>query len=133
MDITRDRTQPTLELEGVWFRFDATTRLRIASLNSPEYQKQNTEGIEELRRQAEGKDIKKEVARKHIRDTYSKTILLGWEGVTDDGKDVKYTPELGSKLLDTHPDVWEFVCEKSATHANFREKRTEEAKAALGE
>lgn len=74
-------------------------------------------------------DSAEQLSRKIQVEVMANHVLLGWEGVTIDGSQVDYTPELGIKYLGDprFSDLFQFVENFSLHRANFRERAEAEA------
>lgn len=69
--------------------------------------------------------------REIMMEVYARTILVGWTGLTDDGKDVPYSPEKAKELLAV-PDFLRVVQDFAQTQENFRRQAVDGATEALG-
>ncbi len=75
--------------------------------------------------------LTEEKEREIMMEVYSKTILVGWSGLTDNGKEVPYSPEKAKELLAV-PDFLRVVQDFAQTQENFRRASIEGATDALG-
>lgn len=63
------------------------------------------------------------LADKIMAEVFAETIILGWDGVTDEkGKALPFTRENCIKLLIDLPDLLQDIQVQASTAANFREK-----------
>lgn len=101
MDITKLKTNTTKEAEGVWVDCAEGLRLKVARTNNPTYRKylvKNSRGL--------NSDALFEVTRRGI----SKYVLLGWQNLQEDGKDVPFSSEKAEQLFKDVPDFLDLVC-----------------------
>jgi len=114
------RVDPELTEEGRWVDYELGIRLRIARHNNSRYQayfmklmrdnpevQEDTESFSNLLKVAVGR-----------------TILRDWEGVEDDaGKKLKYTDEVGEKIITdpAYQDLYQFVLSESQATLAYRE------------
>ena len=131
MELKQLQTDPALEQDGAWLDFDAETSFLIGSPNSRRYKEAFRREREELRKRTRF-PTDEEAEALNIR-VYARTIVLGWKGMTNDGKPFDYTPENAELVLKTCPSVRDFVFLSASNIENFRRQLTEEAKATLGE
>ena len=104
-----------------WFDFDKDTKIELAGIDTPEYQI----ALERMRRRLRNNDAKFEegsvgvvAGEKTEHENHcmllSHFILKDWEGAQDEeGNPLKYTPNIGAKMLEGDVDFFIF-CLKSA-------------------
>jgi hypothetical protein len=88
MNLNSFKTSATAEQEGVWVEFDGA-RFLIARLNNSKH----AAGFAQLLRPFRGAKIPEDKQRELMIESMADHILLGWEGVTNDGKPFPYTRE----------------------------------------
>lgn len=119
---------PTASEEGTWANF-LGGRFLIARHNCEKANQLRAKlTLENWDKISAGDEAAEELAREITARVTAETILLGWEGVTKDGKAVEYTPELGYQyLIDPRfRDLSQFIENYSLNRANYREKAERE-------
>ena len=97
--------------DGVWHRIDEETQIKVAKARNENFKKRayelfNENKIEMFSRTGKFTDLDE---RKLMSQLIAETILLDWRGVKDqDGKEVKYTPEIGAQVL-ANPEMGDFL------------------------
>lgn len=117
--------QKDKQKEGVWVEFDSTTSFKIAYLNNPNYLK-TRERLEKTHGRGPKRKMDDETSKWVTSKAIAETVLLDWKGVASDGKEVEYTPEIGTQALEDNPDLLVFVIEYAAEIDNYRKEETEE-------
>lgn len=119
-------TDKDAEQEGVWIEFGSDgARVLIARQGNPRYQ----ETIRRLRRpyaNFRAGQIPEAIALEIFRKVTAETVLLGWEGITLDGKPLPYSYDNALKLITDYPDFHEMVTTASSNLANFQIEVDEE-------
>lgn len=103
MDINKLRVNTELSVDGTWVKHGDTEFL-IASLSGHKYLDAMSKHKASL---AGGKTLDELEAKIALGAILSETILLGWKGLTENGKEVKYTKSKAKHYL-TDPDYNEF-------------------------
>lgn len=97
--------------DGVWHRIDEETQIKVAKARNENFKKRafelfNENKIELFSKTGKFTDLDE---RKLMSQLIAETILLDWRGVKDqDGKEVKYTPEIGAQVL-ANPEMGDFL------------------------
>ena len=94
MDIFSDfKTDEKAEKEGKWFHL-GDARLKIASVNTGKYTQEilTNQGKEYHKMSVEQKT-------KLVAEALAKHVLVDWEGVTENGKEVPYSVEKATQYL----------------------------------
>lgn len=121
MELNKFRIDSGKSEKGVWVDVD-DGRLLIARMFNPQWSKT----IKELTEQHRGVDGKKELSdeenAKIINQTMSETILLGWEGLTFNGKEYPYSKENCLELLSNKEftEFREYVWKMASDIENYR-------------
>lgn len=123
-------TNKSAEKDGVWIDYLDGSKLKIARIGNQGYKafmttkyKQNRMAIDRNDRGAD------EIAEKIQLEALANHILVDWKGIEFDGKDQKYTPEFGLKVLkeiaDFRKDVENYASDstlyRDATHADDKD------------
>lgn len=102
-------TDPVLVEEGAWFDIGDSARLKIARAGNRRY-------LEQLRAQTRGKE--RRIARGLLSEDEALDIYVGalagavlvdWEGLTEHGEALAYTPEKAEALLREMPTFRKLV------------------------
>ena len=126
MDLRQLRTDPVKEDDGVWVSLDPTTRIKIARMYNPAFSRYLNELKSEASRAKRNMD---EDARGDIlARAMARHILVGWEGLTDDGEEFPDSEENALQLLNdiTLRDFREVVLAEANNYANFALQAEEE-------
>lgn len=118
---------PKKSVEGVWFDFDETTRVLVARSNNAKFQGAMRKKLAPHKIAIRTGTLSEVMAKKIMTEVMAETILLGWEGITENGVPVSYTPEVAAKYLGD-PDLDDFraaVIGFSEEAASFREQQLE--------
>lgn len=97
--------------DGVWHRIDEETQIKVAKARNENFKKRafelfNENKIELFSKTGKFTDLDE---RKLMSQLIAETILIDWKGVKDqDGKEVKYTPEIGAQVL-ANPEMGDFL------------------------
>lgn len=126
MDMNVFKTNTSSEVTGVWHQL-GDGRIKIARYNNPVYQKTirrlttphanliNT-GSEEGMAKVEEITL----------EAMAEAILVGWEDLTDEGRDLEYSKENAAMLLKKYPDFREWLSQKAMTARYYRDEYLEE-------
>ena len=128
MDLNSVQLDLDKEKEGVWVDIDATTRLCIARMYNPKFnklfEKLAAPYKNAVKRGMLGDDKANELMNKAI----SKTILIDWEGLTSDGKPLKYSPDTAFDILNDKRYVTfrQMILDVAEDEAVYRAEEIEE-------
>ena len=99
---------------------------RAGSSNSA-YTKLLAAKVKPFRFQIQSGTIDADVIRKVMAEVFAKTVIVGWEGVTDrKGKKLEFTHENCVKVLTDLPDMFEDIQDQADKLSNFRKEENEE-------
>ena len=112
-DLKKDfGTDPKKELEGEWVDLDSEgSRLLIARVGNPNFKKAYSKIPRAIQRRLDEEPDGTDTTRPYLVGVIVKTILLGWEGIADEGEEIMYTEETAKKQLLKYPDFLTFVIE----------------------
>lgn len=128
MDLGKIKVDNKAAEEGVWFKIDDKTRLLIARMGNAAF---NTK-LENIASKNQTSIYRGEKNRKEqealAKEACAGTILLGWEHLLENGKELPYTVENAKRLM-TQPEyaefqdlVLNFAQEKAAFRLEFQEE-----------
>lgn len=122
MDLNKFRTSKELEVKGVDVPVSEDCTLRIARMNNTAYKTYFNELIEPYRMQIRTGTMSEEIADAILIKSVAKTILLGWEGLKLDGRDIPYSFDNAVKALTEYKDFRDMVVSIAQDMDLFREK-----------
>lgn len=100
MDLAKKRIDRKAEVEGVWSDFIEGSRVKVARMNNPKFMstlmKLRDEKLAEVDPREE---LSEDEAREVLCRTMAKTILLDWEGFTDNGEEIEYSENMAFELF----------------------------------
>ena len=120
-------TDTELEEEGKWFDLGDGGRLLVGRFGSKKHERV----MEKLRKPYEhlllrkGK-IPKDEMTDMIRESVARGVLLGWEGLEDEGESLTFSPEEALRLFIEYKDFYDHVFDLSNGMANFLADTQEE-------
>ncbi len=112
-DLNKDfGTDPKKELEGEWIDLDDQGgKLLIARVGNPNFQKAYSKIPKAIRRRLDEEPEGDATTKPYLVGVISRTILLGWEKIADEGKEIMYSEETAREQLLKYPDFLTFVLE----------------------
>lgn len=125
MDISQFKTDPTLENDGVWVDIGKGTKLCVARMYNPRHKEALRVALKPYKRQVQNNMMDDEVADTVVNEIMARTILLGWEGITDRGDEVPYSYEKAVEFLSI-PDFRAIVIEIASSMETYRAEGFEE-------
>lgn len=114
MDLKKTKTDPKLELEGVWITYDEDAAFKIARLRNPAALAAFQEKTRFLRgklSEAKQTELMTEIIAEHV--------LLDWKNVNIGGDPLPYTKENAMRVLVEYPVIRDFVMEESGRIENY--------------
>ena len=128
MDLAKHyRTDENSEADGVWVDWGEETKLKIARIGNPNYQKRFQALLKPHRHLRDRGLLPDEVQTEILNKCISETILLGWEGVEYEGEKLKYSAENALKLISELKDFREDVLTVAGEQAIYRQAEVEES------
>lgn len=119
-------TDEKAEVEGHWFPLSKTAKVLVARSGNPRYIKMLRKKLDENRIDLDSQgDEANEVAEKLMVDVLADTILVGWEGLEFQGKQVEYS-RLNARLLLQVKDFRKKIVGFSESFEAFKVKAEEE-------
>lgn len=105
--------------EGTWVEFQGAMFL-IAHASRLSFQRELAKLQQPYIRKIEKGTMDPEVSLDIVSKALAKHILLDWKDVGSQGEELKYTPELGERVLKMNDELREFVSSASSDIDNFR-------------
>lgn len=114
------KTSARQEAEGVDLSYPGGVKIKIARAGGSNlaFKKAFERLARRYRRQLELEILPLDVQNKLLQEVYADTVVLGWEGVTDElGRPMEHTRDNVLKLFTDLPDLWADVktCAENAT------------------
>jgi len=121
------KTNKDLENSGIWIEYgdDPPIRFRIARAggNNKAFAKLLDKLTRPVRKLLANNALSDEAATKIYQEAFIKTVLLGWENVTDEkGEPMACTFDNAMKLFDDLPDLFADLKDQASNMALFREE-----------
>ena len=107
MDLMNLVMDSDLERDGVWFDLDEVTSIKVARVNSPEYQKALREAMKPYKVQIKKGTVPDYVLHKIIGDVMSDHLVKDWKGLIVNGQEIEYSKKEAKRIL-TDPKFAEF-------------------------
>jgi hypothetical protein len=125
MDIDNAFANPTAENEGVWIDYRDGSKVKIARIGSLAFTKAYDAALKPHRRRQRAGTMDTVTETRILCEVVSRTILLGWEGFTQLGKEWKYSQKRAFDLLwgslDFRNEVVELATAEETFHQDVQE------------
>ena len=92
-------TDEKLEAEGKWFPLSKTAKVLVARSGNDKYMSVLRQKMKEAQIDLSAGEEAEKLAEDVLIDVMAETLLLGWEGITQDGKPVPYSREQARTYL----------------------------------
>lgn len=123
------QTDPKAEAsEGIVLDY-GSFRIRVARAGGANaaFKRLMSDKLRPYRKQLDLGTIDEDLAQKILVEVYSESVILGWEGVTDEkGQALPFTRTNVAKLLTDLPDLFRDIQEQAASLSNFKAEQLEE-------
>jgi len=120
-------TDKEKEIEGVWEDFGDGCRIKIARAGNPNYEKEFQRLIKPHRKALRRNSLSNDVAKELYAKCMARAIVLDWEGLEEDGKDIPYSVENAERILLQYPDLSQHIQEISESAETFRQELVEDS------
>jgi len=119
-------TDKDFEENGVWVDIGDGAKIKVARIS-------NSRAAKAMQKLQESNKVAEKFNSSAINDEavikiISETVLLDWEGMTEDGENVQYSNENAFKMLSKYNDFFTVVTELSGKMETFRKQDIEEDK-----
>jgi hypothetical protein len=121
------RTDLDKQLHGTWVPYAEGIELKIARWGNEKFLEAQRAAIEQRQVVLHAKELSEDQRLDANKEAASRTILLDWRNLEDDGVPVVYSPEQALAYF-RDPELatfWTFVFLQSLEEANFRKARLE--------
>lgn len=112
---------------GAWITIDDDgAKVLVARMNNTRYLSLVSQRTREKKAELKTTVLTEAEMEKIQNICFAEAVLLGWEGMTDEGKPVSYTPLNAAAMLSKYPDFHELVFALASNIDNFREETAKE-------
>lgn len=128
MDFKNVKTDTKLSEAGVWIEHDDETSFLVARSGNKKFNALFNKMIAPYRQQFERGKLNNDKQVEIMCKCMSETILLGWEGLTMDGKELVYSKDQAYELLSMEgaDEFRDLIMAYSMDAENFRQEEIEE-------
>jgi len=120
-------TDKALETEGVWHKLGGGIEICVARANNKKYKKVLSAKLSPFRQDMANGMMDNDILEEAILEAMSKTILVNWKGVTEDGVEIPYSVEKAAKFLSDYEDFRDKVSDISMDMSLYRKHKLGEA------
>lgn len=121
MDLKKQfTTDHQIEREGVWVQMDTVARIKVARIDNADFRELSRRLGKPYRQAARAGVFSDETATDIMIQCLAKTILLDWEGLSEDGQPIPYSQKEAVRVLTAYKDFREFVVSASSDAELFR-------------
>lgn len=121
MDLSTFDLDDKLSVEGQWVPIGKSAKLKIARLNNEKYREFIKQKTKPYRSAMRAGTVDDELMTEIMVQAMARTILLGWDGLTDKGEAVPYTIETAERLLRDKEPFRELVASLANDQQLFQE------------
>lgn len=116
-------TSEALERDGIWIDY-GTFKVKVAYAGGANrrYNKRMEELTRPHRRAILNDAFPKESQVDLLKQAVAETVILGWEGVEDNGVPVPFSPAAALDLFRKYEKFFEDILQQAQSFANFREE-----------
>jgi len=115
------------EVEGVWEDLGGGTMVLVARAGNPKFTRLLQKLSRPHRHAIKSDSLPEDVAMEMLIKTMSKTVLLDWDGMKEDGKEIVYSSNEAVRLLTEYPDFRDYISGLSRSMEIFRAVGDEES------
>lgn len=110
---------------GVWSTVQGDSELKVARAGNAEYERQREKLEKEFRRE-HGDKMSPEARHAMSCMAIARGLLKDWKNVTENGKPVDYTPEIGARYLKKNPKLLSYVLDRANDLERWEREDTED-------
>ena len=120
-------TDKQKELEGTWEEVGGGARILIARVGNPNFAKAFRQLPRSVRRLLDMGSLPESQGEDLLADLMANSIILNWDGFSDEGKALPYNKANVKKMLIKYPDFREFIWQLASDRQLFQEEEEEQA------
>jgi len=120
-------TDEVKEKDGVVHDLGDGLKVRIARIGNPNYQKRFQAISKPHKRALRRGSLSDEVAEKLLIQCLAETIVLGWEGVEENGEEILYSKENAIRILTAYPELRRYIEDIANEMEGYKADEDEEA------
>lgn len=128
IDFKSFATDENKENDGVWINLGPTSRVKLGRIGSRRFKDRQIIKMKPYEALSRLGQVPPEVQERVTVELVAETVLLGWEGFTEDGVDVPYSYENALRVLMENKQFLEFICEQAMLNENYRPDRKDTEK-----
>lgn len=126
-DLKDIKTDRDAEVQGVWTPdLGKGLKLKLGRMGNVEYEKGILKYTQEHMNAFGQLDMEQDVAQDALLDVYARTILLGWEGLSENEVQVEYSYDNAVRIMREYPEFFKLVKAQASRLELFKTKATEE-------
>lgn len=115
------------QAKGVWVKYDLDTELLIGNTSSPDFRKACSELLAPYKQKMRTTGIEFDERIEIIKPAIARHLLRGWKNLTENGKDISYSPAKALKIFDLLPDMPVFILGSADEKEWFRKEFQKES------
>lgn len=120
-------TDQSKERDGVWHDMGEGMKMLIARIGNPNYQKRFQALSKPHRRALRRGTLSDDIAEQLLIRCLAETIVLGWEGVEEKGKEIPHSVDNAVRVLTDYPDLRNYVNDIANEMEGYKADEDEEA------
>lgn len=128
MDLNSLKVDTKKQTDGVWFDHDGETSFLIARMGNPKFKKLFGKLMAPHSKRFNDGKLSQKIQNELMAKAVSSTILLGWKGLTLDGKPIEFSQEKAFEILsdDTSDEFLALIIQYAEDNENYRNSELEE-------
>lgn len=121
MKLSRLKPDLSKAENGIWINVGEGLRIKVASMSNKAYVKTLKASMKPYRSQIRSGRIRDEVVEGVVKACMARTVLLAWEGLTEDDEEteIPYSTDKALELLTDFPEFFQIVHDAASDHALF--------------
>ena len=127
MDLKTLSVDTKKQTDGVWIQHDEKTSFLIARMANPRFQERFQKMLQPYKQKFDAGKLSSEKQVEIMCVCMSETILLGWEGLHDNGKDIPYSKEKAYEILiaEGNDEFRDLILSYAQDNEQFRRNKLE--------
>jgi len=120
-EINNYKTDSHLESEGAWVNFIGGARIKVASLDNPQYLQRLLQARKDRTLNLDD-EVVSDTARRALAEIYVDTILLDWENFSENGEPLPYSKDKALDALLSVKSLFAAVTRAANDEALYRQQ-----------